>query len=312
LGDPNRSVETKRERARVTRAGNRSAWALCSLAALVLVFLLAGKVAVETQTEDLGFSEDLALASRQNQELQSELVALGERLGQITQGLRNASGVQANARKVADIEPSSPTGGDLFNQEGRIRHMREGALGRELRAAAFLGSYTLGQARQVNQSYREILGAMKKNSDAWARIPSVRPLFCAPVTSRFGLRRDPFTRRPTRHYGVDLRAPYGAPVQSTADGRVTRAAWYRGYGRLVEMDHGNGIVTRYAHNSRLAVEPGDWVRRGQILAYVGSTGRANAPHLHFEVRVHGRPVNPEPYLVPDVSPAEMVEAVLTE
>ena len=81
---------------------------------------------------------------------------------------------------------------------------------------------------------------------------------------------------------------------------------------MVEMDHGNGIVTRYAHNSRLAVEPGDWVRRGQILAYVGSTGRANAPHLHFEVRVHGRPVNPEPYLLPDLAPAVMADVMLAE
>jgi murein DD-endopeptidase MepM/ murein hydrolase activator NlpD len=81
---------------------------------------------------------------------------------------------------------------------------------------------------------------------------------------------------------------------------------------MIEIDHGNGIHTRYAHNSRLAVEEGIYVRRGQVLAYVGSSGRASAPHLHFEVRLHGEPVNPEPYLLPDVLPATLADATLAE
>lgn len=308
MDQPQRAIE----RALVSRAGSRSAWMLCILAALVLVSLLSAKVAVETQTEDLGTSHDLHLASRRNQELRAELETLGRGLDEITQGLLGASGVQSSARDVAGIGAPSLQEAAAPTEERGIHHQYRGALGTELQAAAVLGQYTLHQARQVNREYREILDVMKKKANAWARIPSIRPIRSAPVTSRFGLRRDPFTRRPARHYGVDFRAPYGAPVRSTADGRVTRAAWYRGYGRLVEMDHGNGIVTRYAHNSRLAVEPGDWVRRGQVLAYVGSTGRANAPHLHFEVRVHGRPVNPEPYLIPDLAPVQMVDAGLAE
>ena len=80
---------------------------------------------------------------------------------------------------------------------------------------------------------------------------------------------------------------------------MIRAGRYRGYGLLVELDHANGIRTRYAHNSRLAVRPGQWVRRGQVISYVGMTGRASAPHLHYEVLLHGRQVNPKPYLLPD-------------
>jgi murein DD-endopeptidase MepM/ murein hydrolase activator NlpD len=111
------------------------------------------------------------------------------------------------------------------------------------------------------------------------------------------MRPDPFTGVYAYHEGLDMGAPVGSPIRATAEGVVTRAGYYRGYGYMVEVDHGNGLLTRYAHNSRNAVLPGQLVTRGQILGFVGRTGRANAPHLHYEVRLHGRAVNPEPYLL---------------
>jgi murein DD-endopeptidase MepM/ murein hydrolase activator NlpD len=155
------------------------------------------------------------------------------------------------------------------------------------------------EARRLKDSFREIVAGMESQAEVWARIPSTPPITNARLTSDYGLRRDPFTRRLTWHRGLDLAAPRGTPVRASAEGRVTRAGRYSGYGLLVEIDHENGIRTRYAHNSRLAVHTGDLVRRGSVISYVGSTGRASAAHLHYEVLINGEAVNPEPYLLTD-------------
>ena len=98
------------------------------------------------------------------------------------------------------------------------------------------------------------------------------------------------------HPGIDIAAEMGTPIVAAADGVVTAAGWNGGYGNMVDIDHGDGIVTRYGHASALAVSVGQQVRRGETIAYVGSTGRSTGPHLHYEVRVDGQPVNPAAYL----------------
>jgi murein DD-endopeptidase MepM/ murein hydrolase activator NlpD len=114
--------------------------------------------------------------------------------------------------------------------------------------------------------------------------------------SAFGVRTDPFTGSPAMHTGLDLHGESGDPVRATADGTVTAAGWSGGYGKVVDVDHGNGISTRYGHLSAIDVHVGQTVRIGQILGRVGSTGRSTGPHLHYEVRVDGEPVDPERYL----------------
>ncbi len=98
------------------------------------------------------------------------------------------------------------------------------------------------------------------------------------------------------HEGIDIAVPTGTPVRAAAPGRVVFARWGGGYGYLVAIDHGSRVVTRYAHNSRLAVREGQWVRRGQVIAYSGNTGNSTGPHVHFEIRFRGRAVDPRPYL----------------
>jgi murein DD-endopeptidase MepM/ murein hydrolase activator NlpD len=113
----------------------------------------------------------------------------------------------------------------------------------------------------------------------------------------YGERTDPFSGEGAMHTGVDISAPTGTPVRTTADGVVTFAGWNNsGYGQMVIVDHGGGIETYYAHLSRFAVVEGQEVRRGDQVGAVGSTGRVTAPHLHYEVRLGGAPVNPHPYL----------------
>ena len=128
-------------------------------------------------------------------------------------------------------------------------------------------------------------------------IPSTEPVHGTNFTSGFGVRSDPFKSRAAMHPGIDLAGPYGTPIYATADGIVGRAEWNSGgYGNLVEIDHGHGIQTRYGHLSRSIVHAGERVKRGQLIAYMGSTGRSTGSHLHYEVRLDGRAVNPIPFL----------------
>ncbi len=127
-------------------------------------------------------------------------------------------------------------------------------------------------------------------------IPSAKPVKSANFTSSFGVRSDPFQGRAAMHAGIDLAGPLGTEIYATADGVVDRSQWAGGYGNLVELNHGKGIQTRYGHLSKSLVKAGDRVKRGQLIALMGSTGRSTGSHLHYEVRIDGKAVNPVPYL----------------
>ena len=115
-------------------------------------------------------------------------------------------------------------------------------------------------------------------------------------TSGFGVRADPFLGRPAMHTGLDFRAATGDPVRATANGKVASSGWAGGYGRMVEIDHGNGLSTRYGHLSEITVKVGDVVKIGQVIGAVGSTGRSTGPHLHYETRIDGEAVDPQKFL----------------
>lgn len=128
-------------------------------------------------------------------------------------------------------------------------------------------------------------------------VPSIMPLQDAKLTSGYGIRTHPVLGGRRKHKGIDLAAPSGTPIYATADGIIDRAEWFSSYGLFVEIDHGAELETRYAHMSRLAVAEGQRVSKGDLIGYVGSTGRSTGPHLHYEVRVSGVAVNPIPYMV---------------
>jgi murein DD-endopeptidase MepM/ murein hydrolase activator NlpD len=115
-------------------------------------------------------------------------------------------------------------------------------------------------------------------------------------TSGFGVRSDPFLGRPAMHTGLDFRAASGDPVRATANGKVASSGWAGGYGRMVEIDHGNGLSTRYGHLSEINVKVGDVIKIGQVIGAVGSTGRSTGPHLHYETRIDGEAVDPQKFL----------------
>jgi murein DD-endopeptidase MepM/ murein hydrolase activator NlpD len=133
-------------------------------------------------------------------------------------------------------------------------------------------------------------------------IPQVLPAAAPMITSSYGYRRDPFTGAAAMHSGLDFRGPMGAPIYAAAKGKVTFVGRKSGYGNVVEVSHGNGLMTRYAHMSKFAAKTGQSVAAGDVIGAIGSTGRSTGPHLHFEVRINGRAVNPRPFLesAPDV------------
>jgi murein DD-endopeptidase MepM/ murein hydrolase activator NlpD len=139
----------------------------------------------------------------------------------------------------------------------------------------------------------EHFGALRRIA---LRLPLTRPISGAPITSRFGVRVDPFLGTPAMHTGIDFRAPTGYPARATADGTVTMAGYDGGYGNMVEIDHGNGVTTRYGHLSKIDVTVGQVVSKGTVLGRTGSTGRSTGPHLHYEVRVDGDAIDPMQYI----------------
>lgn len=141
-----------------------------------------------------------------------------------------------------------------------------------------------------------LLTRLNAMETALAAIPSGRPTAAPMQTSSYGYRRDPFVGSLAFHSGIDFPGRHGQPILAAAAGKVSYVGGRQGYGNVVEVDHGKGLMTRYAHLSGFAVRPGEKVTRGQTIARMGSTGRSTGTHLHFEVRVNGAAVNPRPFL----------------
>jgi murein DD-endopeptidase MepM/ murein hydrolase activator NlpD len=158
-----------------------------------------------------------------------------------------------------------------------------------LRSSAMTGAATAGLGMGLNRQ------ASLSDWVAATTAPTLWPVI-GPITGPFGARIDPFNGEGAFHAGVDISCHYGQPIVAPADGVVTYAGFYSGYGRLIEIDHGNGISTRYGHLSGFAVADGQTLRKGQVIGYVGMSGRSTGAHLHYEVRIHDTPVNPHKFL----------------
>jgi murein DD-endopeptidase MepM/ murein hydrolase activator NlpD len=212
-----------------------------------------------------------------------------------------------------ELERVERTQGDALNAieeyyDGRERRMRrvlsELGLDRPATAGASSGGPFLPWSRPLEEPFarqlhriRVAARAVEAMQQEIVAVPLRRPTAGqSGITSPFGVRLDPFVRQLAMHTGVDFRSEPGDPVRATAGGKVIQAERNGGYGLMVEIDHGNGIRTRYAHMSSLSVSAGAVVPAGALLGRVGSTGRSTGPHLHYEVRVDGEPVDPQKYL----------------
>lgn len=224
------------------------------------------------------------------QELQNRLDALASRVGQMNAHVIRLDALGRRLTEMAHLDKgefnfdSAPAVG---GPEGLV----EGALVASPDISAMLDGLT----RQIKDRERQlsVLESLISTRNLSSQIvPAGRPVKKGWISSYFGQRTDPFTGRNGYHRGVDFAGPAGSQVMAVASGVVTYAKDRFGYGKTVEINHGNGYVTRYAHNQRVLVSPGDTIQKGQPIALIGSTGRSTGPHLHFEVLKQGRAVDP--------------------
>jgi murein DD-endopeptidase MepM/ murein hydrolase activator NlpD len=236
-------------------------------------------------------------ARRTQEKVQGHLTALAIRLGEVQAELMRLDGLGERLAKAAGLKPQ-----ELATLKAGEAPARGGpapaASARHLSVDEF--TTTLDRLGRDVEARRDQLGVLEallvQTSTARKFLPSHKPLQDGWFSSNFGYRIDPFTGQNGFHEGVDFPAEAGTPIVAAASGKVVFAGWHPQYGRLLEIDHGNGLSSRYAHARELLVQDGDLVIRGQRVASVGSTGRSTGPHLHFEVRLNGVPQNPARFL----------------
>jgi len=241
-------------------------------------------------------------AERKDQYVRDNVLAMTRKLGEVQAQLLRLDVLGERVARAAGIGP----------EEFRFRELpgRGGALG-SLMNFDDVDSELQRLTRSVEQraDYLSVVEAeLRSQQVRKALLPQSQPVADGFIGSGFGWRADPFTGEMTRHDGIDFAAPVGTPIHAAAGGVVVLAEHHPVWGNVVEIDHGAGLLTRYAHASRLVVAAGALVKRGQKIAEVGTTGRSTGPHLHFEVHNHGVAQNPARFLFAEGNPFQPAAA----
>ena len=286
-------------------AGVRSIRIHRTLAISVVVVFLALVVAVVSMISKYS---GLMMDSHRLMKLQLENEELAARIRSFQTEIEELKGrmaanfeLQNRARLIASLEPISQdvwqvgVGGpepglvkSYFTKSDQILSSLEDDLDRMVR-----------QSELQLKSYEDVIAILEKEKKVRNSTPSIRPLRGGFLSSRFGRRMDPFTGRIGRHLGIDYCARTGTPVMSTADGIVTMSKKKGSFGLVVEINHGNGFKTRYAHLSKMLARRGQRVKRGEIIGLVGNSGRSTGSHLHYEVKFRKVHRNPLLYIIPE-------------
>jgi len=267
----------------------------------VVVGYLAGKGAAVDQREAFvsGMVQDQLEAQRSDllaakQDAQENINALTLRLAELQSRVIRLDALGQRLTEMAKLDK----GEFNFDEKPSLGGPAQVADLGEADLGSFLDSFDVlaKQLEDREQQLAVLESLMMSRSLEEEVFPAGFPAEKGWISSRFGIRTDPFTGRPARHDGIDIAGKLGSKVLSVASGVVTWSGERYGYGNLVEVNHGNGYVTRYAHNSEHLVAVGDTVKKGQPLALMGSSGRSTGPHIHFEVLRHGNVVNPLKYV----------------
>jgi murein DD-endopeptidase MepM/ murein hydrolase activator NlpD len=236
----------------------------------------------------LSQTHELSKLRRENRELQTANEQFGKSVDSLRTQLRT---VEDRTRKLAIIAGITTLDEASQGGSGGLRND-------ELAGSPYRDDVDKMSFRSSNLA--KDLSALEEKFVAQSRMLSSTPSI-APVrgilTDGFGGRSDPFTREPGQHNAIDISSAVGQPIRTPADGIVVKAEWASGYGNVIYISHGYGYSTRYGHLSSFAVRPGQRIKRGETIGYVGSTGRSTGPHLHYEVRVNNNPVNPLEYIL---------------
>lgn len=239
--------------------------------------------------------ENLNNAQRVIEEQRRQIVNLAGRITGVSQDLQRVQRFDSKLRMMMNMEkdPAEVGGAPGDFSRAYLRLHRQELAARKMQD--FL-SHLSESVRLEEVRQQDLLRALRENRDALASMPSIWPVVGF-ISSSFGGRSSPFGGGGQFHKGLDISNRMGTPVLAPAQGAVILAARDGAYGNSVEINHGGGIVTKYGHMQRWAVQPGQWVKRGEIIGYIGMSGRTTGPHLHYEVRLNGVPVNPMRYIL---------------
>jgi murein DD-endopeptidase MepM/ murein hydrolase activator NlpD len=289
-----------------TRTIRLSHASMALFAFLAFATLLVAAVAVQYPIVrlDRGLMSDglrAWLASAQTEEQQKQqaymresLDTMAKRLGQMQAQMQRLDALGVRLTKVSGIKPSEFAFDKLPAEGGPYLPAAQKDISLESMVQQ-MSNLTLSMDDRNDKLMALETMLMQDRSNAWL-IPSAMPVKTSWFSSNFGWRIDPFTGKKAMHEGVDFVVPTGTPVFASAGGVVEYAGMHPQFGNLVEIDHGNGVITRYAHNSKVLVQVGQMVRRGQKISLSGSTGRSTGAHMHFEVRYKGVAQNPVRFL----------------
>lgn len=268
---------------------------------LGLFVLLALVLGYATVSRSVDLSRAARL-ERENQQLAATLGELNARISTLSDTLGQITRNDARIRLLANLEPTDPQvlqagiGGPA--PEGALSGASKSELVRQATEVSVDLDAMIRRANLLAHSFDEAADSLASHQDRLASLPSILPTQGWLASAFSSMREHPILHVARPHEGIDVVAPMGAPIEAPAAGKVISAGWETGYGYSVSIDHGYGITTRFAHASKLLVRRGDKVERGQRIALVGNTGLATGPHLHYEVHVRGRAVNPLNYVLP--------------
>ncbi len=270
---------------------------------MVAVFCIIITTSVSLIVTYGGYMHDegrLRNLERENSELTEKIKQFRDEIDGLERRMAVNFEFQNRARLLANLEPISQ---DIWEVGiGGPEPIDRNDLGATYSEIASLDNelYKLVRQSQLQlESYREVVDILEKEKEIRDSTPSIRPLRGGYLSSRFGRRMDPFTGRISYHRGLDYHARTGTPVTSTADGIVTMAKKKGSFGLVIEVNHGNGFKTRYAHLSKTLVKRGQRVKRSEIIGLVGNTGLSTGSHLHYEVIFRETHRNPLSYIIPE-------------
>jgi murein DD-endopeptidase MepM/ murein hydrolase activator NlpD len=273
--------------------------AVGGLALGVAAVLLVG-YATMARTADLSRTSRL---QAENSKLQQAIGELHGRLSSLSDTLSRISQRDARIRVLANLDPIDPQvqeagiGGPTLAP--RPAMPGDGSTVRRAEDIRVDLNALIRRANLMASSFEEAKDSLASHAQRLAATPSIMPTQGWLTSAFSSMREHPILHIARPHEGIDVTAPMGSPIEAPAAGVVTDAGWESGYGNTVTIDHGYGVVTKFAHASKLLVKTGQRVQRGQRIALVGNTGLATGPHLHYEVHVNGRPVDPLRYVLPD-------------
>ncbi|MGB9780569.1 M23 family metallopeptidase [Caldanaerobacter sp.] len=284
IPDPNRQIKTIRISIPLLKTFFTVAVLLIFASTISLIYFT--KTTSYLYTVILEKDKQISELTQIKEEQDKKIAALNKNAQMVNEKIKNLTELEEKVRRMVGLSSPPASRGNV------IRSMNpDNSISYDDQTTTQL----LTEIDQKTSELNDLISKVEARLNYLAALPSAYPVY-GTITSPFGMRKNPFGSGYEFHPGIDISVPIGTPVKAAGKGVVVYAGWLAGYGKAVIIDHGYGIQSVYGHNSQILVKVGQTVERGDVIAKSGNTGRSTGPHVHFEIRVNGNPVNPMKYL----------------